>query len=107
MNTDTWPCAAQALREAALGHPAVVMLVEQPPYETPGCEDTVPGIALRGDAHLFTAHIGLVLDLAYVLDHSLDALTQEIRTDLMTRWHQLDPNRLLVIHLDIVDLVSV
>ena len=106
MKTDTWIHAAHTLRETALAHAAVIMLVEKTPYETRGRGGTVRGIALRDEGTYITAHTGLFLDLTHVLDRSVEALAQDIRADMDRQWKRLNPDREISIHLDVVDLIS-
>lgn len=107
MKTDAWLNAALALREAALAHTAVAMLAEKTPYETRGRGGIVRGIALRDEQALVTARTGLFLSLTHVLDHSVEAIARDIRADMMRQWEHLEPNRELLIHLDVVDLISI
>ena len=107
MQTDTWLRAAEALRETALAHDAVAMLAEKMPYETRGRSGAVRGIALRDEGVFVTAQTGLLLDLACVLNQSVEAITEDVRDGMVLRWKQLEPDREIAIDLDVVNLILV
>jgi hypothetical protein len=106
MTSDTRLRAAEALRDEALAHDAVALLVEEAPYETQGSDGAVYGIAVREEGGLLTARMGLALDLAHVLNRSVEDVVQDVRACMIRRWKTLEPDREIAIDLDVVTLLS-
>lgn len=106
MKRDTWLRVAEALRDEALAHDAVALLVETIPYETRCGDGAVRGIAVREEGGLVTARIGLTLDLTHVLNRSVEAVVQDVRARMIRRWKTLEPDREIAIDLDVVTLLS-